>query len=166
MYVVCVTSGFTVGSKLYKEGQFFKLTDQLLADYGHLSDEKMSNQQKKIYGNVFFRRPTNAEFKEKILKWREGDHVNGLDPSTVTDKRQKRQLYEFIKSAEYRFKQFADVLREVDATEMEVEETPPVPESAEPVTEEPDVEESVDVEAPKEEVAGSSKKKSGGKTKK
>jgi len=151
MIVSCTKTGFTVGNKLYNEGELFLLSNQLIEVFGKLNDAQLTKKQKKMYGAVFFRRLSPDELKNYFDDPEGTKKVFGGRQLTmdILDPKEKKILGDYAVSKHHRMLQAAKVLQGEANIEIEPDEEE---ESAvdEPVAEEK-VEEPVVEDAPSEE---------------
>lgn len=147
MYVICVNDGITVGGRVYKTGELFNLTAILMSTFGSLSDDQSARRQTKMYGEVYFRRPTSEEllsaYKDKKLT------MDSLESS------QRKMLAIAAQSKQERLGKLVDVLSEQE--DIDVQPIEKFTESEPEPKEEPPKE-----ELPKKPVV---KKKTGGRKK-
>ena len=69
MIVMCLREGLTVGDKLYRKGQIFKLSDDLEADYFKgLSDVEVLKRQHKVFSGLIFQTATIEEIFSGIQR--------------------------------------------------------------------------------------------------
>lgn len=94
MLVMCIEDGLTVGNRVHKRGEVFKLTEILERDVMDLSDEKLARKQIRIYGKPYFRK---ASTQEIISAYRGGQVTN--DMMTIQE---KRMVFEGLKAEKQR----------------------------------------------------------------
>jgi hypothetical protein len=114
MLVMCVEDGLTVGNKVYKKGEVFKLTEVLERDVFELSEEKLARKQRRIYGKPYFRRATSEEI---ITAHRTGS----INPEQLTIA-EKRLCFEAMKAQKKRMEETDQLVSVEEAAKFEEEE--------------------------------------------
>lgn len=67
MLAYCLEDGLTVGDRVYRKGELFRMSDVMVREYGELSDDKLNKKQKRVYNKILFRRPTPEEFRLSFI---------------------------------------------------------------------------------------------------
>ena len=104
MLVICTKAGFTVGAKLYREGDVFKLNAFMEREFGGLSDAALAKTQKKVYNEILFRHLTTDE----LIQVRKDKKVTVEE----MNEREKKILGQYYRSTAYKMKQAAETLDE------------------------------------------------------
>lgn len=105
MLVYCEKDGLTFGEKVYRKGYVFKLSEVLAKEVLEMSDAQLATKQKRMYGEVIFRRPTTEEV------------ILALQQKTITpfdlEKKEKLLVATKIKSEHQRKVQSAESMMEL-----------------------------------------------------
>lgn len=114
MLVICVEDGLTVGSRVYKKGEVFKLTEVLERDVFELSEEKLARKQTRIYGKPYFRKATSEEI---ITAHRTG----AINPEHLTVA-EKRLCFEAMKAQKKRMEETDQLVSAEEVAKFEEED--------------------------------------------
>lgn len=114
MIVYCLKDGVTANERVYMRGELFKLPEVLVKELGDLIEDQLARRQKRIYGELLFRRPTSEElrlgFVAKLFK------LNDL-----SDK-EKRELAIALKARKTKENEVIEFLEKTPIAPSEVDE--------------------------------------------
>lgn len=114
MLVMCLEDGLTVGNRVYKKGEVFKLTEALERDVFELSEEKLARKQTRIYGKPYFRKASS----EEIISAHRTGKINP-EQLTVTE---KRLCFEAMKAQKKRMEETDQLVSAEEAAKFEEED--------------------------------------------